>query len=123
MKALPLSESFRIIRVESFSPSCSNVVSEPVVNWEGTPNTCFTVESLWGQPDAQSKSIPVTSKVFVLLTMRPEEYMTHREQAQARVLVHDPRALANPTRDGIILLPGKSYNIYVSQVSPVNSLS
>ncbi|KAG8186933.1 hypothetical protein JTE90_000403 [Oedothorax gibbosus] len=94
---------------------CTNVVSEPVVNWEGTPNTCFTVESLWGQPDAQSKSIPVTSTVVVLLTMRPEEYMTHREQAQARVLVHDPRALANPTRDGIILLPGKSYNIYVSQ--------
>ncbi|KAG8175093.1 hypothetical protein JTE90_012044 [Oedothorax gibbosus] len=47
--------------------------------------------------------------------MHPEEYVLPYQKAQARVLVHDPRALANPTRDGIILLSGKSYNIHVSQ--------
>ncbi|KAG8175286.1 hypothetical protein JTE90_024403 [Oedothorax gibbosus] len=35
--------------------------------------------------------------------------------ARAHVLVHDPRVLANPIRDGIMLQSGKSYNIYVSQ--------
>ncbi|KAG8186935.1 hypothetical protein JTE90_000405 [Oedothorax gibbosus] len=94
---------------------CNNLVSEPVVNWAGYPNTCFTMESLWGQPDAQPRSIPVTSKVIVYLSMHPEEYLEHSQKAQAHVLVHDPRVHGNPTRDGIILLSGKQYNIYVSQ--------
>ncbi|KAG8198522.1 hypothetical protein JTE90_017387 [Oedothorax gibbosus] len=94
---------------------CTNLVSEPAVNREGYPNTCFTVESLWGQPDAQPRSIPVTGQVSVQLKLHPEEYVDYFEMIQAHVLVHDPRALANPIREGISLEPGKMYNIYVSQ--------
>ncbi|KAG8198524.1 hypothetical protein JTE90_017389 [Oedothorax gibbosus] len=94
---------------------CTNVVSEPAVDRRGYPNTCFTFESLWGQPDAQPRSIPVTGRMYVHLNLRPEEYLSHRDPVKAYVLVHDPRALDNPIREGIVLVPGKAYNIYVSQ--------
>ncbi|KAG8176671.1 hypothetical protein JTE90_023676 [Oedothorax gibbosus] len=98
----------------SYKP-CTNVVSEHVVNWQGHPNTCFTFESLWGQPDAQPMIIPVTGKVIVELLLHPEEYVFHYESVKAHVMVHDSRALDNPTREGITLLSGRTYNIYVSQ--------
>ncbi|KAG8180721.1 hypothetical protein JTE90_004680 [Oedothorax gibbosus] len=95
--------------------SCPNIVSVPAVSRDGFPNTCFTVESLWGQPDAQPRSLPVASHVFVALKLHPEEYINSKEPVQAYTMVHDPRALVNPIRDGIVLVPGKIYHIYVSQ--------
>ncbi|KAG8174167.1 hypothetical protein JTE90_021983, partial [Oedothorax gibbosus] len=92
-----------------------NNVSETAVDRKGIPNTCFTFESLWGQPDAQPRSIPVTGNMLVHLMLHPEEYVFYRVSVKAYVLVHDPRALDNPIREGIVLVPGKSYNIYVSQ--------
>ncbi|KAG8176675.1 hypothetical protein JTE90_023679 [Oedothorax gibbosus] len=109
-----LKDCFIMTDTDSYLP-CTNSVHVPVVNWAGYPNTCFTVESLWGQPDAQPMIIPVTGKVIVELLLHPEEYLFHYEPVQAHVLVHDQRALDNPTRERITLVPGKVYNIHVSQ--------
>ncbi|KAG8175643.1 hypothetical protein JTE90_009122 [Oedothorax gibbosus] len=102
------------IEADTDSP-CINVVSQPAMKLEGFPNMCFTVESLWGQPDAQPRSIPVTAQVSVRLELHPEEYVVHKEPVKAHVLVHDPRALDNPNDEGLTLLSGKTYIIYLSQ--------
>ncbi|KAG8180715.1 hypothetical protein JTE90_004674 [Oedothorax gibbosus] len=99
---------------DSYLP-CTNRVYVPFVNWKSYPNKCFILEMLWGQPDAQPKSIPVASSMIVGLQLHPEEYVDHNEAVQAHVLVHDPRALDNPIREGISLMLSKAYSIYVSQ--------
>ncbi|KAG8180711.1 hypothetical protein JTE90_004670 [Oedothorax gibbosus] len=96
-------------------PPCMNRLSVPVVSWKGYPNMCFTMESLWGLPDAQPRSIHYLGRMVVVLQLHPEQYVDHNEAVQAYVLVHDPRALDNPIREGISLMPGKIYNIFVSQ--------
>ncbi|GIX76280.1 uncharacterized protein CDAR_418461 [Caerostris darwini] len=81
----------------------------------GYPHNCFAVESLWGQPDAIQPVIPVTGSVSMLLSLHPEEYFNYYDLVMAHVLMHEAHSVGNPIREGIALVAGKTYDIFVNQ--------
>lgn len=48
--------------------------------------------------------------------MHPEEYMNFKDLVQAYVYIHDPHSIANPQAEGVTLMSGKKYKIYIRKV-------
>ncbi|GFT25037.1 uncharacterized protein NPIL_490281 [Nephila pilipes] len=94
---------------------CKNFIPVPAVNSDGYLNYCVAVESLWGQPNAQVKELPITGQISLMLTLHPEDYINYFELVQAHIFAHDAHSIANPMKDGITLEAGKTYDIFVNQ--------
>ncbi|GIX76278.1 uncharacterized protein CDAR_418462 [Caerostris darwini] len=103
-----------VVRSVTNSP-CKNHLSVMLEDNSGYPHNCFAVESLWGQPDAIQPVIPVTGSVSMLLSLHPEEYFNYYDLVMAHVLMHEAHSVGNPIREGIALVAGKTYDIFVNQ--------
>ncbi|GIY26837.1 uncharacterized protein CEXT_78181 [Caerostris extrusa] len=104
-----------VVRSVTNSP-CKNHLSVMLEDNSGYPHNCFAVESLWGQPDAIQPVLPVTGSVSMLLSLHPEEYFNYYDLVMAHVLMHEAHSVGNPIREGIALVAGKTYDIFVNQV-------
>ncbi|XP_055932740.1 uncharacterized protein LOC129962769 [Argiope bruennichi] len=103
-----------LIKTNSIFP-CKNYVSVSWVDNDGYPFNCFTVETLWGQPDEEQINIPLEGKVSMLLNLQPEEYTLYYDLVLVHIGLHEAHGLGNPFREGIKLQAGRTYDIFVNQ--------
>ncbi|KAF8781575.1 Structural maintenance of chromosomes protein like [Argiope bruennichi] len=99
----------------SFCNANRNYVSVSWVDNDGYPFNCFTVETLWGQPDEEQINIPLEGKVSMLLNLQPEEYTLYYDLVLVHIGLHEAHGLGNPFREGIKLQAGRTYDIFVNQ--------
>ncbi|GBN01695.1 hypothetical protein AVEN_134272-1 [Araneus ventricosus] len=86
----------------------------PVVDSDGEPNCCYTIESLVGQPNAEEDLYPNTFIIELEINTQAEEYARSSDPVMIQVKLHDRRAMVNPFSDGYSLKAGMHYNAYVS---------
>ncbi|CAL1278086.1 unnamed protein product, partial [Larinioides sclopetarius] len=95
--------------------NCKNPEDVSWVDKDGFPNNCFTVESLWGLPDAKEQKMPFTGRISLLLHPQPEQYLLYYKLVLVHLLLHDEHSLGNPFMEGITMQVGKTYNVFVNQ--------
>ncbi|GBO07536.1 hypothetical protein AVEN_105757-1 [Araneus ventricosus] len=86
----------------------------PVVDSEGEPNCCYTIESLVGQPNAEEDLYPNTFIIEFVINTQGEEYVMYSVPVMIQVKVHNRRAIVNPFSGGYSMEGGMQYNAYVS---------
>ncbi|CAL1278092.1 unnamed protein product, partial [Larinioides sclopetarius] len=94
--------------------NCRNPVNVSWVNM-GYPNNCFTVESLWGLPEAQVQKMPLNGKIVLKLQPQPEQYFSWSDLISVHILLHEAHSLENPFTEGLTIETGKDYNVFINQ--------
>ncbi|GFY79630.1 uncharacterized protein TNIN_25441 [Trichonephila inaurata madagascariensis] len=96
---------------------CKNFTQIPVIDAKGEPNTCITIDSLVGQPDAEDTVHPNTYILELTLKTQAEEYISFTDPVMLQIMIHNRRAIINPFSEGSSLQSGAQYNVYVSQTT------
>ncbi|GFS32894.1 uncharacterized protein NPIL_95821 [Nephila pilipes] len=103
-------------RIEEKTIRCNNTKRIPVIDAKGEPNTCVTIDSLVGQPNAEDTIYPNTYILELHMKTQAEEYIRFTDPLMLQILIHNRRALVNPFSEGSSLQAGGQYNAFVSQV-------
>ncbi|XP_042907414.2 acid-sensing ion channel 4-A isoform X1 [Parasteatoda tepidariorum] len=82
-----------------------------------TPFNCFVMYSLYGQPNATPRYIPVSTVIRIILNIEVDEYHPEHLSRGAQISIHSPYHVPSPMSDGRILNLGGIYRFYLSMTS------
>ncbi|GBM84386.1 hypothetical protein AVEN_28710-1 [Araneus ventricosus] len=55
------------------------------------------------------------AEIFLFLYPQPEQYLVHHDPVQVHILLHEAHRLGNPFVEGIPMMAGKTYNVFINQ--------